>query len=453
MKHHVSLLLFFTVLLTVSSFSLKKEEDATDSTTVLVEQLRSEIQQLRLTLDSLRNANSTSLSLSVDDLEQMEERIEQRIRELEKKVDAISRSTTPTILNPRTTAFINVAARADNKDFMDEFGQNYITNSFYLRSAELDFRAPVDPYAEAIMILSVENDAGGGFEIDAEEAYGLLKRLPLLESAPLGVKVKIGKFRPALGMNNKIHMHDLPWTTRPLVISKYLGTEHGEFFEGGFSATGVDLDFFLPSIIPSTTIEMNLDIVQQGELGLSNSLSKKNPAFVGHLSLSQDWNNEHLLILGVSGYREGGDYYTRLYGADITYKWSPVEHRQSNSFVIGGEIHRGEFFPFDRVLNISSFVSKKASGWFVYSQYQFSYWTYVGVRYDWVEEPYYLEDGITRSISSYVSYYTTEFLRFRLGYQNLTSQSSFYPQDINSVQFEVNFVFGSHPTEPYWVNR
>jgi hypothetical protein len=59
---------------------------------------------------------------------------------------------------------------------------------------------------------------------------------------------------------------------------------------------------------------------------------------------------------------------------------------------------------------------------------------------------------ITKSWSAYASYYTTEFLRFRLGFEH--RQSDFAEQnDINTILLEINFVFGSHPTEPYWVNR
>ena len=167
-----------------------------------------------------------------------------------------------------------------------------------------------------------------------KEAYGLIKRLPILESAPWGLKVKIGKYRASLGLDNKIHIHDLPWTTRPLIVSRYLGTDHGEFFESGFNPVGMDLDFYLPNPIPGTTLEMNLDAVRAGDIAVSNTnlsmLSKpdvRQPAYIGHLNLSKDWNNVSLLTLGASAYEESGDYATRVYGVDLTYKWSPSEEQ------------------------------------------------------------------------------------------------------------------------------
>ena len=371
------------------------------------------------------------------------------MQELENKIDAVSRASAPVALNPKMTAFINFAARGDNKTVVDPADSTKeVSNRPFLRTVEIELRNAVDPYAEAVTVVSLENEAGKEFAIDAEEAYGLIKRLPILESAPLGLKMKIGKFRAPLGLNNRIHMHDLPWTTRPLVISKYLGTEHGNFFESGFNPTGIDLDFFLPNPIPSTTLEMNADVVRAGELSISQGHAGIQPAYVAHLNLSRDWSNEHLLVLGVSTYQENGNAATRLYGADITYKWAPAEQRESQSFVAGGEIFLARHTYADA--NAGE-ITQSPYGWFGYLQYQTSYWLYLGARYDWLEEPT-NEQLVTRSLAVYASYYTTEFLRFRLGLEHRMSDIA-ASDNINTGIVEVNFVFGSHPTEPYWVNR
>ena len=54
--------------------------------------------------------------------------------------------------------------------------------------------------------------------------------------------------------------------------------------------------------------------------------------------------------------------------------------------------------------------------------------------------------------SAYVSYYTTEFFRMRLGYEHRASDHE-EEDGLNSLFVEFNFVFGSHPAEPWWVNR
>ncbi len=409
-------------------------------------ELKLQVLELRRQVDSLKGV---AIQDQGDEMDRMGERLEKMLAGLENKIDAISRASAPVVSNPRTTAFINFAARGDDRPVIDASGDHPIDNRAFVRTVEIELRAPVDPYAEAITVISLENEAGKEYGIDAEEAYGLIKRLPIFESAPLGMKLKIGKFRPAIGTNNKIHLHDLPWTTRPLAVTRYLGTEHGEFFEGGFNPVGIDVDFFLPNPIPSTTLEMNLDIVRSGDIGLAQGRVGTAPAYIGHLNFSKDWNNEHLINIGASAYQENGINSTRLLAADVTYKWAPAEQRESRSFVAGGEVFFGRHSFQDTASQAQ--ITSNPIGWFAYSQYQLSWWTYAGLRYDWIEEPFDVNIK-TSSIAAYLSYYTTEFLRFRLGYEH--HKSDFAPFDnVNTGMLEVNFVFGSHPTEPYWVNR
>ena len=444
MNSRVVIVVFAMVAIASLVSGQEKEADKTD-----LELLKKELVQLRAQLDSLKALHQVLSDDQGDALDQLSARLDKRLTQLENKIDAISRATASTVLNPRTTAFINFAARVDDKKVMDESGQSEIGNRAFLRTFEMEIQAPVDPYAQAVTVMSLEDQAGKGFSIDAEEAYGLIKRLPILESAPLGLKLKLGKFRAPLGTDNKIHMHDLPWTTRPLVISKFLGTEHGEFFESGFNPVGLDFDFFLPNPIPTTTLEMNADVVRAGDLGLSSGHGGSQPAYIAHVTLSKDWNNEHLLVVGASGYSESGESATSLFGVDFTYKWAPAERREYHSFVMGGELFSGHH----SFTNQNTATSISPYGWFAYSQYQFSYWTYAGIRYDWVQEP--TDDRlITTAWSAYLSYYTTEFLRFRLGFQHKNSDILVGDQrKVNSVVLDVNLVFGSHPTEPYWVNR
>lgn len=420
----------------------------TEGVRAQIGELRTEIKAVRESLDSLKSIKTKTGAISEEDLGRLEERLEEQFSSLEKKIDAIARATGPIVFNPRTTAFLNVAARIDNKLVRDETGKSEIDDRPFLRGVELDLRAPVDPYAEAVAILAVEDEAGEGFAIDPEEVYGLIKRIPLIESAPLGVKWKVGKFRAPFGLNNRLHLHDLPWTTRPLVVSKFLGTEHGDFFEGGFNPIGSDFDFFLPSPFPWATLEMNLGVLKAGDLGLSGGRPGRQPGLLAHVNFSADWNNEHILVLGASGYRETGTTTTRLGGLDFTYKWSPSERRSSSSVVLGGEAFFGSHSFLD---SAKSRITNVPSGWYVSVQYQTSYWFYLGARYDWVEEPSDVNLR-TSSTSFYSSYYTTEFLRFRLGIERRKSDIAEL-NNLTTMLFEINFVFGSHPTEPYWVNR
>ncbi len=80
----------------------------------------------------------------------------------------------------------------------------------------------------------------------------------------------------------------------------------------------------------------------------------------------------------------------------------------------------------------------------------------MGVRYDQTEFP----DLSARpagdldwAISPYLTWYFTEFLRFRFEYQHLEQrQAGDWTADEN-FYFQLTFVIGSHPAHPYWVNR
>src|SRR5207248_1257758 len=76
---------------------------------------------------------------------------------------------------------------------------------------------------------------------------------------------------------------------------------------------------------------------------------------------------------------------------------------------------------------------------------------YLGVRYDWTQD---LKDQslVTQTFGSFLTYYTTEFLRYRLGVEHTESDIG-HLDGLNSAFVELNFVYGSHPSEPYWVNR
>ena len=174
--------------------------------------------------------------------------MEKQILEMKAEMEALRFETAPmpsaqeekptplNFFNPTITVFGNLGLRLDSKTVRAEEGDQ-VDDHFFMRATELDFRASIDPYADAVAIIAVEQEAGGEFAVEAEEAYAVIKRLPLIEDAPLGMKIKAGRFRPPFGLVNQLHLHDLPWTTRPGPVVNYLGSESGNsFFEAGWAA-------------------------------------------------------------------------------------------------------------------------------------------------------------------------------------------------------------------------
>lgn len=391
-------------------------------------------------------AKPASIEEQLEDLKAETEDLRSELADLKAQQAAQKPPALLNALNPQITAFLNGALRIDDTRIITPEGVA-IDDRPFLRTAEVDFRAAVDPYADAVAILAIENEAGEGFAAELEEGYVIVKRLPILESAPLGLKLKLGRYRAPLGNANRLHMHDLPWTTRPLAIARLLGSENGEFFESGYNPVGVDADFLLPEIIPGVVLELNADVVDGGGLAISSG-EHDHPAFLGRLNAFFTARDTHDFTLGVSGYYEGGDRRTGLVVADALYKWKPLAAGEFRSVVLGGEL-----FYADRRFDDEGILRRATPlAWYGFAQVQLSWHAYLGARYDYAER---IDNasGATQVAAGYLSYYTSEFLRFRVGYEHRWSDDPADYDGANTVLAEVNVVFGSHPTEPYWVNR
>jgi hypothetical protein len=397
-------------------------------------------------------ARLKALAIDIEDVKDENKDLKSELADLKAQQAASKPPTSLNALNPQITAFLNGAMRVDDRQVLSPGGVA-IDDRPFLRTAEFDFRAAVDPYADAVAILSLEDEAGTGFAADLEEGYVIVKRLPILESAPLGLKLKLGRFRAPIGNINRMHMHDLPWTTRPLPISRFLGTENGEFFESGFNPVGVDAEVILPTIIDGAVMELNADVVDGGGIAIAGG-GHDHPGYVGHYNLFFTLGDTHDFNLGLSGYYEGGAHRAGLVSADALYKWKPLAAGEFHSLVIGGEaFYVDRRFALDTDGDGIPDTEKRAKplAWYAFAQYQLSWHVYLGARYDYVQDI--VDKDITTKVAAgYLSYYTSEFLRFRAGYEHRWSDVV-TDDHVNSFIAEVNVVFGSHPTEPYWVNR
>jgi hypothetical protein len=400
-------------------------------------------------------AELKAIEADLEDLKSANDDLKSELADLKAQQAASKPPTSLSALNPQITAFLNAAMRIDDKRVTTPSGVA-IDDRPFLRTAEFDFRAAVDPYADAVAILALEDQAGNGFDADVEEGYVVIKRLPILESAPLGLKLKIGRYRAPLGAVNQMHMHDMPWTTRPLAVARLLGTENGEFFESGYNPVGIDAEVILPEIIPGVVMEANADVVDGGGIAISDR-RHDHPGFLGHYNLFFTVHDTHDFNLGASGYYEGGPHRAGLLALDALYKWKPLAAGEFHSVVLGGELfyanRRFTALAIDPVGAPVSLGDKQTApvAGFGFAQVQLSWHVYLGARYDYAQDI--TDDRLTTQIGAgYLSYYTSEFLRFRAGYEHRFSDVP-AERGVNSFIAEVNVVFGSHPTEPYWVNR
>lgn len=276
-------------------------------------------------------------------------------------------------------------------------------STVYLRSAELEFRADVDPFAKADAVISLEQEApplaggaGSGFGAGPEEAYIDLVALPARLSA------RLGKFKQPFGIINRMHAHDLPWTDAPNLIG-------GE----GYNDTGASLSWILP-LGPA-----GLTLTAAGVAGepFDPNNHRAGAAGIGRAELFLGGGPVGVALGGSSIYDfPTGDL---VVGGDAMFRFRPS---QSKSVVVLGEVVKNE-----DIAGYGALQVQPARNF------------YIGAREDFGP------NGLKHNL--YVSYYTSEFLRVRVGggYSATTN--------VADALLQLTFVYGSHPVEPWWVNQ
>jgi hypothetical protein len=402
---------------------------------------------------------------------------DQRIKDLESQIEALqlqllrggpeaeaptpsAQQAAPTVqsvpgaLNPAMTVVGNFVGQGNDMKIYNAEG-NRIDNKMNLREVELDLRAAIDPYADGVIITSLGSDTPGSYSASVEEAYATIKKLPFVDRMPLGLKLQVGHFRPSIGTDNVLHTHDLPQTFRPLPIQEFLGDE-------GFTGNGVSGSFFLPTPWSrKSSLNATLQFIDGGNVALSPDVNSRN-AYIAHFSWFNSIRDTQSVQVGFSGYyHPAGNSVDQadFYDLDFTYRWKPLRRGEWQSLVLSGEFlfARHAYPGAEEPPEVATALAGtppgegKPVGFTAFGQWQFNRRLYAGVRWDRTDVLY--NPSLTRrSVTPYISYYFSEFLRFRLNYEH--RWSDLYTENgRDSIIGELNFVFGSHPPEPYWVNR
>lgn len=330
--------------------------------------------------------------------------------------------------NPRITVFGDFLGRLDDtvEDGME------IGDRFSLREVELDFRADIDPFSKGVVIGTWEDEGNGETEVDIEEGY------LTLDTLPFGIKAKAGRFRPEFGKMNLLHTHDLPQATRPLPILNFLGEE-------GWSEEGISLSRFIPNPLTKEPLHFTFQLLNGENEKSFAGKDSDDLAYLARLKYFQDIGENQSFEIGFSNVfglaDEKGDEQSILSGMDFLYKWRPLRRGEYKSLVF-----QAELFSLNKEQSLGNINSL---GTYAFAQYQFRKNWYLGTRGDWSNLA---EDDNKRewSLGLWLSYYTTEFLRIRVGFEHL--ERNFAGND-DRFFLEFTPVFGSHPPEPYWVNR
>ncbi|MBI4576545.1 MAG: hypothetical protein HY722_09820 [Planctomycetes bacterium] len=374
------------------------------------------------------------------------------VRRLRARVEALeSRPASPTALNPRITVFGDFlgthtpSGRLGESARGSEPGRTAAgdpvlvpttstpnDSRFNLREVEVDLRTAIDPYADGVLILTTESESPGEFETSFEEGYATLHRLPA------GLVGKVGRFRTEFGTTNRLHTHDLPHPTRPSPLVDFLGAE-GDIQHGVSAAW----------LAPGTPLEVVLQGLDGENEAVLAGPAARRLAGLGRVRWSTPVGLAGYAALGAStlaGSRDPrGDETATLTGTDLLLQWRPSTWRSAAALV--------ETWYLDS--ERASGPDPHPFGWSAWLQVQPALRWFAGVRYDESEFTGGVDHDERWTGGAYASWYTTEFLRVRAGWEHTETDfgSGAQGEDTDALYGQLTFVFGSHPAEPFWVNR
>lgn len=320
-------------------------------------------------------------------------------------------------------------------------------NRLFPREIELNLFGQVDPYAAGVVRIEAgEEEPGEQAAVSLAEAYFTLLTLPG------GTQLRVGQLRNRFGLLNEFHRDGLPQPDVPNVLLRFLGEEG--LRERGAELTWVPpLPFYLEALVGVFNGD-NDTAFGRGKLS--------EPLLTGRLRTFFEPTETSAIQVGVSGAhgRTAERRSSNLAGFDVKYKYRP-EGWLHPLLTLAAEglysIRRtavGEDLDGDGVADVESKRTRRRFGWYGYAELQpWRRWAF-GARYDATQYP--LDPGREWALEPYLTFFPSEFLRFRLAYKHTERSSSEAfaaaggsARVADEVFLQGTFILGAHPAHPF----
>ena len=327
---------------------------------------------------------------------------------------------------------------------------------FGIREVEIALQAAVDPTFRGDVFVGF-SDAEG---VAIEQAFLTTTALPW------ALQARVGRFLMPFGKENTTHRHDLHHIEHAWVIQDFLGPE-------GFKGTGVELSrVFAPfgfyQEIIGTVVDGFGEAHGHGEE--EEELEAEEPAnndlsglvysarLRNYWDLSQATNVELSAsamtglrvqeALDVSGVPFGVNARQSVIGADLTFRWRPLQQGLYRSFLFRVEAMRqlnddGPELPTDATY---AGPTRHFDGGYAFARYQLTRRTFIGLRGDLLQEPE--DDGERLTAGSvYLQFYPSEFSKLVAGFERLSTGGGI--DKTNRLVLQATFALGPHKPHPF----
>ena len=322
---------------------------------------------------------------------------------------------------------------------------------FTLQNVELVFSGAVDPYFTAqANVIFVETPEGGS-EIELEEFFATTSSLPH------NLQLKVGHFLTEFGRLNTQHPHFWDFADQPLSHARMFGPDN-------LRASGARISWLMPTPFYS---ELYLAIHNAfGETLTSFGWSEGEEVFgrtigpgtvndlgdllyVPRYAVSVDVTDNQTVLAGLSAAvgpnGTGPDGRTRLYGADLFWKWKSPRAHQGFPFVKVQAESIWRRYHVDQVVEVPE-------DWGAYGQLLWGFrrgWV-AGARFgrmggDEGPSPDRFAEERWRS-SVNLTWFMTEYSKLRLQH-NHDARSDF--DDADSVWLQFEFILGAHAAHKF----
>lgn len=338
---------------------------------------------------------------------------EERIKTLESRLDKLEHAPASASLSSFNPA-LGMALDFTYSHADDKAGFNF-------RAAELNLEAPIDPFLKGWAIIT---GAQGG--VDVEEAAVQTTALPG------NLTVTGGRLFASFGRLAHFHDHELPVIDRPRSLDTFIG--------GETQADGLEVAYLFP-----TPFYLNAVAGAYNKLGAENTRADNavarpldNFTYLGRLTTYADLGDDHSLELGVSaawtpkrfvvdtslagasaGIETRLNTWRTLGGADLTYRYQPLQGGLYKGAVWGAEIMQNNERRFDPATNLPTDRVRAYAGFSCVQLKLGRHWR-PGVMVDLTED---LDQArtLTKTFTGFLTYNVTELQRLRLAYARATN--------------------------------